>query len=789
MSEQPPHLQRLNPEQHDAVTTVHGPLLILAGAGSGKTRVLTRRIAHLIHEGIDPRHLLAVTFTNKAAAEMKERVAELIGDKGSKVWVSTFHSTCCRILREDIEPLGYTRRFAIYDDDDQLRIVKDIVDAAGYDRERVDPRVVLRRIDHAKNHMRSVDDVVAQLRASPGDPFVRIWREYDEALRAANALDFNDLIGATVRLFREHPDVLQRWRDRFRFVMVDEYQDTNKGQYELLRLLASEHRNLAVVGDDDQSIYGFRGADVANILSFERDYPEAKVVRLEQNYRSTGNILALANAVVAKNTGRLEKRLWTQAPDGPKVQLVCAGTAADEARWVAEQIVRMRRMGHDWSDFAIIYRTNATSRLFERELTRLRVPHRIVGGRRFYERREVRDILSYLRLVVNPLDDAAFLRVINVPSRGIGPKTLNALREESQVRGQPLLRTARARGDGRTQAGKSLRAFVELVDRLSEAARDLHPWELVVRIVEDSGYRAMLEADVDSEGKLTRDAASRLENLDELVADARSFEPPTEGMAPIDRLHAWLDRVALSADTDEIPEGGEVTLLTVHSSKGLEFPVVFVVQMVEERFPHARSEETGIDEERRLAYVAFTRAMKRLVISRTSTLTSGFGAHASSTPAAPSRFLYGIPTEVVTGDVPSGDPAEGPKRTLEPPEKTKLQVLVRQLARRSGGASPRTRGYGGEAFADPEAPYEDEAPDEPEPSDEPAHRPPTPEGEYCLVELTDPAQLRRGVRVHHARLGVGEVRHVRDARVQIAFLDGQQRWLALQGAELQLLVE
>jgi len=448
MVEGPSHLERLNPEQHRAVTTLDGPLLILAGAGSGKTRVLTRRIAQMIHTGLDPTHLLAVTFTNKAATEMKERVAELIGDAGKRVWVSTFHSSCCRILRKDIEALGYTRRFAIYDDDDQLRILKDLIHTYGYDKSKVDPRAIRGQIDHYKNRMLSTDQVIQQMRSHVNDPLIKIWRDYEEALRAADALDFNDLIGTTVRLFREHPDVLARWTRKFQYIMVDEYQDTNQGQYEFLQMLSSSHRNLAVVGDDDQSIYGFRGADISNILNFEKDYPEATVVRLEQNYRSTGNILQLANAVVAENTGRLVKRLWTDAPKGPKVQMFRVQTPRDEAQRVARTILTLRRNGHKWHEFAIIYRTNAISRLFEHALRAVKIPHRIVGGRKFYERREIRDVLAFLRLIVNPANDAAFLRVVNVPPRGIGAKTLAKLREEASSRGLPLLRTARAQAGG-----------------------------------------------------------------------------------------------------------------------------------------------------------------------------------------------------------------------------------------------------------------------------------------------------------------------------------------------------
>jgi DNA helicase-2/ATP-dependent DNA helicase PcrA len=746
--EEPEHLVRLNPEQRRAVTTIEGPLLILAGAGSGKTRVLTRRIAHLLHCGVDPKSILAVTFTNKAAAEMKERVAELIGDAAANLWVSTFHSTCCRILRQEIEIMGWTKRFAIYDDDDQLRMIKGILDQLGLDTSEA--RDVLGKIDFYKNRMVSVDAVVEERRGRVGDTFVTVWREYDEALRAADAVDFNDLIGRAVQLFTEHPAVLSKWRERFHYVMVDEYQDTNKGQYELLRLLAVEHRNLAVVGDDDQSIYGFRGADVSNILNFEKDYPEATVVRLEQNYRSSGHILTLANAVVEKNEGRLDKRLWTQADNGPRVQLKVAADVESEATWVATAAHTLRRRGHDYGEIAIIYRTNAIARPFEAALRRLRIPYKLVGGKKFYERREIRDVLAYLRLVVNPNDDAALLRVINVPTRGIGAKTQQKLREDAAGRGMPLLRTARLKGGAKTKAERGLKAFTDLIDELGELARELPPGELVQEAIERSGYRAMLEADTNDKEELTPDAKSRLENLAELVRDASSFRMPPDAFTTMDHLTAWMDRTALTGTDEEIPDGGQVTLMTVHSSKGLEYPVVFVVQMNEGVFPHARSAENGVDEERRLAYVAFTRAMKRLVVTRSAT-EGRPGKRASGKSAAPSRFLYGVPAEVVDGDLPGGDP-------LTSAQERRADTSERRSKRAAFFEARRQRAV-------------------------------QPSGEHTLREIESLDDLQIGISLHHPRLGVATLRAIQGTKVQLDFGGAGRRWLQLGSVPLRIVLD
>ncbi len=754
--ERPEHLRRLNSQQFDAVTHREGPLLILAGAGSGKTRVLTCRVAHLLQAGVEPEALFAVTFTNKAAAEMKERVVELVGEVGRKVWMSTFHSSCCRILRLEAEALGYTQRFAIYDDDDQLRVLRQIVLDLGYDKKIIVPKVMLGKIDHYKNRLISVEDLVRTRRAPLGDPLVRIWREYEEALRAADAVDFNDLIGLTVRLFDEHPDILQKYRDKFQYVMVDEYQDTNRAQYRLLRGLTLGHRNLAVVGDDDQSIYGFRGADIGNILNFEDDFPDATIVRMEQNYRCTQNILAVANAVVEKNTDRIVKRLWTETTGGPLVSFLVHEDPRDEAAAMATAIKHLRRRGTAFGDVAVIYRTNATSQPFEAAFSAAHIPYKVVGGRKFYARREIRDALCFLRLLVNPNDDAAFLRVVNVPPRGIGTTTVTKLRAEASNRGEPLFKTAHAMARGADRMAKALAGFVELIAQLTDLAQISSIPALVQETLHRSGYVAMLREED------TREARGRLDNLTQLLKDAAGFEPEEDGpeLAPHELLQQWLDRISLSGTDEEIPEGGVVTLMTVHTSKGLEFPVVMVVQMVEGRFPHSRSveEEGGVDEERRLAYVAFTRAQKRLVVSRVRNERVNDPRRPGRfelQPVAPSRFLFGIPLEACAGDLPGeGDdhlaptPSSARQRKLDPAARRNLRGVI---ARHTSS-------------------------------------PTVPQGVHTVVELESAEQLRPGVRVLHDRMGVGVVDRVSGPRVIVRF-GSRTRMLGLGDGRLQLLMD
>jgi DNA helicase-2/ATP-dependent DNA helicase PcrA len=756
--ELPEHQQFLNPEQFKAVTETGGPMLILAGAGSGKTRVLTRRIAQLLHEGVDPKSILAVTFTNKAASEMKERVQELVGEAGKKVWVSTFHSSCCRILRQDIEHLGYTQRFSIYDDDDQKRIVRGLLDELNIDRKAHPPKSFLSQIDFHKNRGRGPDEVLKEHRGHDVQTLLRVWRRYEESLLAADALDFNDLIGKVVILFRDHAEVREKWQERFKYVLVDEYQDTNRLQYALLRVLAEPQQNIAVVGDDDQSIYGFRGADITNILSFEKDYQEANVIRLERNYRSTPNILAVSNALVAKNKGRMEKRLWTEGDPGSKVRMVRRANARDEAEWVADAAQLMQRRGAEWEDIAVIYRTNATSRVFEQAMQRRGIPYRIVGGRKFYARREVRDILCYLRQLTNPADDAAFLRVCNVPTRGIGSKGLGDLRKEASTRGEPLLGVAKGMTSGSARSRKAIGAYAELIESLTKWSHELTPAELVAKVIKESGYQAMLSAEK------TRESEGRLENLNQLCIDAADFEHPDPHANDFETLAGWLDSVALTGQDEQIPDGGLLTLMTVHNSKGLEYPIVFVVHMMEKQFPHARSldEEGGVEEERRLAYVAFTRAKQQLII--TYNLTGPSFDYASrggpSDPAEPSRFLFGLPGECLDGDLPDVEPHAAQVQAQAIRKKTlhdqKLQAFI-------------------------ERQKENAAVEAEEPED------------LRLMEVESMDQISAGVRVHHPRFGVGTVRMLRGrgpvAQVFVAFSGGRTKSVRLGDPSLQLVID
>ncbi|RME21465.1 MAG: ATP-dependent DNA helicase PcrA, partial [Deltaproteobacteria bacterium] len=655
-------LDGLNPPQREAASRIEGPLLILAGAGSGKTRVLTHRIAHMLDQGIDPRHILAVTFTNKAAGEMKERVHNLVGERGRRILVTTFHSACVRFLRQDIEVLGYPRSFTIYDTDDQNRLLKRLLAAEGIRSKEWTPARLRGVIDRAKNRMQTPRELAEELRHSPGDPSARLYARYQEELQAAGAVDFNDLLNLVVRLWREHPAVLARYQRRFRYVMVDEYQDTNRAQYELIRLLMArppgEPRNIAVVGDDDQSIYAFRGANIRNILDFERDFPDATVVRLEQNYRSMGNILAAAHAVVRHNAGRMDKKLWTDRGDGEPVVVRAYDDPNAEAEAIVAEIRRQVEAGaRRYGDTAIIYRTNAQSRSFEQVMVRSGVPHVLVGARKFYERREVRDLLAYLKLVLNPADDMALLRVINVPRRGIGAKSLESLRQYAAREGVPLLAAARtwSRGKGRAQAGAA--RFVEQIDHFTELARTLEPGRLVERIAAETGYIDALRSEDSEEARGRIDNIAALASaVDEPVDAAALFDVTAmsgaegDGAAldlddPLVRLQLFCDRVSLAGQDEDLPDAddaGQVTLLTAHLAKGLEFPQVYVVGMFEGGFPHFRAmdREEDIEEERRLVYVAMTRARDRLVLTRSRrNLVVGEGYR----DVRPSRFLADLP--------------------------------------------------------------------------------------------------------------------------------------------------
>jgi DNA helicase-2/ATP-dependent DNA helicase PcrA len=597
-------LSSLNPVQRQAVVHDSGPLLILAGAGSGKTRTLTHRVAHLIAErGVAPWRILAVTFTNKAAGELKQRVQRLLGNS-EPPWVSTFHSACVRILRRDVQALGYTRDFVIYDDQDQERLLKDCLRELDIGDQVLTPRAAAGLIDAAKN--RGVSPEQYDRNDLWHERAAKVYALYQQKMRRANAVDFGDLLLLTVRLFEEHPAVLDRYRDRLWHVLVDEYQDTNRVQYRLTNLLTSERRNLCVVGDEDQSIYRWRGAEISNILDFERDYPDATVIRLEQNYRSTGIILDAAGAVVAQNTQRKGKKLWTENPRGDKVTVALLDDDLEESRWVAGETLRLQRQGRSLRDVAIFYRANAQSRPFEETLTRNGIPYAMVGGIRFFARAEVKDVLAYLRLVVNPADSVAAKRIVNVPVRGIGNTTIERLVAFEPEAGTFIgaCRLALKRGALKSAAVEKVEAFLHLTDSFRAMLGTVPFPELTARIVEQTGYGPMLRDDP------TDEAQERLQNVEELLKGMEEY------VAGDLTLNDYLEQVALKSDIDSYDQAAErVTLMTMHSAKGLEYPVVFMTAMEEGLFPHARKADEDIEEERRLCYVGMTRAMEKLYLT------------------------------------------------------------------------------------------------------------------------------------------------------------------------------
>ncbi|TMQ21020.1 MAG: DNA helicase II [Candidatus Rokuibacteriota bacterium] len=629
-------LDDLNPAQREAVTAGDGPLLVLAGAGSGKTRVIAYRIAWLLGRGdLAPRNLLAMTLTNKAAGEMARRVERLLAPIGLKPpLITTFHSACVRILRQHGSHLGLPSHFTIYDEDDRRALVKECLKEGELADRSFTPGAAVHRISYLKNQMIAVTEALRDARGPWEKKAALVYSRYEKRLRETGAVDFDDLLLLVVRLFTEIPDVLTYYRGLWRYVLVDEYQDTNRAQYRIIRLLTAEHRNVCVVGDSDQSIYKWRGADIRNILDFEDDYPGTKVVRLEQNYRSTQSILALAAGVIAHNVQRKDKTLWTENPAGDPARLYRAWDEHEEASFVAQAILGLRGEGVPWDGVAVFYRTNAQSRVLEDALRRGRIPYVIVGGVRFYERREIKDALAYLRLILNPADDVAFRRAIGAPSRGIGPTTLGRLDEEAGRQSRPLLAVAaEPPADVRGKARGALEAFAALIGRLAGQRRDLAPPAFIDLVLDQTGYREALRQERTPEGE------ARLENLEELIAAAEDFthtaaEPTLDG---------FLDGVALMSDVDELKDAdSRVTLMTLHSAKGLEFPAVFLTGLEEGVFPHARSmnDPDEVEEERRLCYVGVTRAKERLTLSwALHRRIHGYGV------GEPSRFLREMPED------------------------------------------------------------------------------------------------------------------------------------------------
>lgn len=604
-------LKLLNPEQRKAVEKTDGPVLILAGAGSGKTRVLTYRIGWLIEKGIYPGNILAITFTNKAAAEMKERVAAIIGDEAKRMWISTFHSTCVRMLRVDIEKLGYTKNFVIYDTSDQEKVIKECLKELNLDEKMYPVKDMLGKIGDAKDKLIESD---TYLKNNYNDfkmrKYAEVYELYQKRLRANNAMDFDDIILKTVQLLSSYPDILAHYQRKFSFIMVDEYQDTNKAQYEFIRLLANGHKNLCVVGDDDQSIYGWRGADISNILDFEKDYPNATVIKLEQNYRSTKNILDAANNVIKNNGRRKSKKLWTQNPEGNNIKLFRADTDRYEVQFIIGEVQKIYEQSGSYNDFAVLYRTNAMSRTLEEGFVKSSIPYRVIGGLKFYDRKEVKDILAYLRFVNNNNDSIGLERIINTPKRGIGDSTIEKIKVFAGDFDLSLYEALSQvdKVDGLSKRSITLvEKFNSMVQGFIDEAEHLKVSELITDILDRTGYKNELFLENTDESK------SRLENLEELYSAAIEFEERAEDKS----LSAFLENVALVSDQDSITENGGVTLMTLHTAKGLEYPVVFIAGMEQGIFPHfsAMESSTGIEEERRLAYVGITRAKEQLYIT------------------------------------------------------------------------------------------------------------------------------------------------------------------------------
>ena len=742
-------LQSLNPSQRDAVTHVHGPLLVLAGAGSGKTRVLTTRIASLIEQhGVPPERIFAVTFTNKAAGEMKERIGRLLERDPAGLWIGTFHSLSARLLRREAELLGFTRGFTIYDQDDSVSLVRRLMDQRGHSTKTFTPRAVQSVISSAKNRMQSPEALAAaagfdRLTAVAAD----VYTALGPALKAANAMDFDDLLLHPLTLFRQHPERLAFYRERFQFILVDEFQDTNRAQYELIRLLGA-HGNVCAVGDDDQSIYGWRGADVRNMRDFQQDFPDARLVRLEENYRSTQAVLDAANGVIAENAGRIGKTLHTRQRGGESLTLLAAADERDEAEWVVRELDRRRGAG-EWAleEMAILYRTNAQSRAFEEAFRRAGIPYRLIGATSFYERREVKDLLAYLRVIANPADDEAFLRAVAVPKRGLGDTSIGLLLEAGERWERPLLETAR-RADGitglRPNAREAFRAFAALIDRLAATADTNAPAQLLEAVIQAVDYEAHLLLE-GLEGQ------ERWENVRELLASAANWsevvEPDAEQGTPLER---FLAEAALISANDRITgSDGGVTLMTLHTAKGLEWPVVVLAGLEDGLFPLARAADRpeGVEEERRLCYVGVTRAKDKLYVTWARARRRG----GELRPGAPSRFLRAIPPEVID---------EKRTTSLWAPD------WGGSLGRQGGGgarvsagrwAGGQRAGSGERAFGS--APAASRAPVE-QPAEEASQ---------------DAPRYVKGERVRHRRFGSGTIQGLsgggRDLKVSVAFDD------------------
>ncbi|HEM7632942.1 TPA: DNA helicase PcrA [Enterococcus faecium] len=650
MSSKAELLNGMNPRQKEAVLHTDGPLLLMAGAGSGKTRVLTHRIAYLIEEKeVNPWNILAITFTNKAAKEMKERVNAILASGGEDVWVSTFHSMCVRILRRDVDFIGYNRNFTIIDSSEQLTLMKRILKELNIDPKKYDPRSILGTISQAKNSLQTPQDFAKMQGSYYEEIAAKCYAAYQKELQYNQCMDFDDLIMNTIRLFEEHPDSLTYYQNKFHYIHVDEYQDTNHAQYTLVNLLAGRFRNLCVVGDADQSIYGWRGADMQNILDFEKDYPDAAVILLEQNYRSTKNILSAANQVIENNSNRKPKNLWTENKEGNKITYYRADNERDETRFIVDRMQEEIRSNHrNYGDFAILYRTNAQSRVMEETLLKANIPYKMVGGHKFYDRKEIKDILAYLNVLANPQDSISFERIVNSPKRGIGPGSIEKLRSFASLHEWPLLEAAQnvdlANIGGK--AGQQLGAFGEMIQEVTQMIPYLTVTELTKEVLDRSGYLEDLKI------QNTLEAQARIENLEEFLTVTQEFDKQFEQQneedadAPEEKLTVFLNDLALVSDIDNLEEdASQVTLMTLHAAKGLEFPVVFLIGLEEGAFPLSRAlmEESELEEERRLAYVGITRAEEALYLTNAFSRT----LYGRTQYNRPSRFVEEIDQELL----------------------------------------------------------------------------------------------------------------------------------------------
>lgn len=764
----------LNPKQNEAVQHVDGPLLILAGAGSGKTRVLVERMVNLVeHERVSPWHIFAVTFTNKAAREMKERVIKALGPAAQNLWISTFHSSCLRMLRKHSTLLGYAGQFAIYDDQDQQNVIKKVIAAMNLNDKMYQPKSVQYCINHSKNEGIDAD------RYPTGGDFYQskiqeIYKAYQEELKRNQAMDFGDLIHNVIKLFVNHPDVLGEYQNQFRYIMVDEYQDTNLCQYKLIGLLANKYKNVCVVGDDDQSIYKFRGAEVKNILDFQKDFPDAKVIRLEQNYRSTQNILNAANAVVRRNKGRMGKELWTQNQEGELIRVFGAPTEKEEAQFVTRTIEEKRKEFH-LRDIAIFYRTNAQSRSLEDELRRCRIPYRIYGGIKFYERAEIKDVMAYLKVLLNPADMISLKRVINTPARGIGKTTIDKLEQvaaQNQVSLWDVLLMLETDGveiDINQGTLLKLKSFVALIQKINTARVEMPLDEFLPYLYEQSGYWQMLteEKNIEAEG--------RKDNLKELTNVLEEFIESNENAT----IEMFLDQVALASDVDKLDQASDfVTLMTIHLAKGLEFPVVFLVGMEEGLFPHMRSldKQEDLEEERRLCYVGMTRAKRELFMTFAGERRL-FGAPQYNFP---SRFLEEIPAEFVDMLATPRAPSAQPTASWQRPSSgfgTRTPFANAGAAHRVSTPSQATQSaWSNRAGARPA----------------PASRA-NPNERTIDVEYSQSADapLKRGTRVRHAVFGDGHVLGFEGSseqlKVNVKFMSGIQKKLLFKHSHLTVL--